>query len=169
MRTKLGVGIALLIVSVWAGALPADEGDAGGGVAALSWMAGAWRTAGESSFLEEHWSNPCGDSMMGMFRVVQGGKMQMVEMIVIEQTGDGVVMALKHFGPGLMDLDKGKVFSFRLIQSGPNEAVFEHRDVEFPGRRRIIYRRDGNSLIARLEDDRPGKETTDIAMSRIVE
>jgi hypothetical protein len=107
--------------------------------------------------------------MMGMFRVVQGGKMHLTELILIEQTGNGVVMTLKHFGPGLEDLDKGKVFSFHLIRSGPNEAVFEHPDVEFPGRRRIIYRRDGTSLLARLEDDRPGKETTDIAMSLIVE
>ena len=168
MRTKLGIGIVLLIVSIWAGVLAANEGDADGRVVKLSWMTGAWRTAGESSFLEEHWSSPCGDSMMGMFRVVQGGKMQMAELIFIEQTGDGVVMTLKHFGPGLKDLDKGKAFSFRLIRSGPNEAVFEHPDVEFPGRRRIIYRRDGTSLIARLEDDRPGKETTDIAMSSIV-
>ncbi|HEV2816960.1 MAG TPA: DUF6265 family protein [Allosphingosinicella sp.] len=40
--------------------------------------------------------------------------------------------------------------AFRLTRAGPNEAAFENPAHDYP--QRIIYRREGDALIARTED-----------------
>ena len=43
-------------------------------IADLSWIAGKWRGADDSTTIEEHWMQPEGNNMLGMFRMLQGDK-----------------------------------------------------------------------------------------------
>ncbi|UCG32864.1 MAG: hypothetical protein JSU68_14510 [Phycisphaerales bacterium] len=162
-RSKLAaaaVGIScLLVVSVYAvsGGTPCPEDKSG--LEGLSWLAGQWRSEKDGVISEEHWSAPAGDCIMGMFRQIKAGSMQFAELILIQQEGDCAVMRLKHFGPGLRDLDGGRSYEFRLTRAGDSEAVFEHPEESFQGHRRLLYRREGGIMHVRIEDDREGRDT----------
>ena len=44
---------------------------------------------------------------------------------------------------------------FKLVKSSPNEAIFENPEHDFP--QRIIYRRSGDKITARIEGTNNGK------------
>jgi Domain of unknown function (DUF6265) len=104
----------------------------------FTFLSGHNRGEMEEGIIDEHWSEVGGDSMMGMFRYIKDGKVQMYEFLTIEQTSDGPVLRLRHFNPGLIAWEeKGQVYSFPLISCQPGrEAVFERPDQET----RITYR-----------------------------
>jgi hypothetical protein len=91
----------------------------------------AGRGVGElnGGVIEEHWSLPNGDAMMGMFSYATDGRARFYEFLLIEQTAAGLVLRLKHFNPGLIGWEeKAEVFSYPLIEIGPKRAVFERPD-----------------------------------------
>jgi Domain of unknown function (DUF6265) len=104
----------------------------------LAFLSGHNRGEMEGGIIDEHWSEVGGDSMIGMFRYIKSGKVQMYEFMTIEQTPDGPVLRLKHFNPGLVGWEeKVQVYSYPLISWKPDrEAVFERPDKAS----RITYR-----------------------------
>ena len=95
----------------------------------LGFMVGQWQGGGEKVVIEEIWSRPSGDNMMGMFRYVQEDKGVFYEMMLIEQTDDGPVLRIKHFNAGLIGWEeKAEVHSFPLVSVDESEAVFEQVD-----------------------------------------
>jgi hypothetical protein len=96
----------------------------------LTFLSGHNRGEMEGGIIDEHWSEVGGDSMIGMFRYIKGGKVQMYEFLAIEQTASGPVLRLKHFNPGLVGWEeKAQVYSYPLISWTPNrEALFERPD-----------------------------------------
>ena len=95
----------------------------------LAFMVGSWQGNGDGYHIEEVWSRPSGDNMMGMFRYVQEGKGVFYEMMLIEQTVDGPVLRLKHFNAGLIGWEeKDEVISMPLVHVSKSEAVFEQID-----------------------------------------
>ncbi len=126
-------------------------------LAALSWLAGEWRTKFGGDDLEEHWSAPFGDSMMGVFRWVKGGKVWMFELLSIVGDGDDIVFRLKHFDNKMVGWEeKDQSLSWKLAKSSAEELVFEKADQKQASR--LIYRRSGeNELHVRLEGEQDGK------------
>jgi hypothetical protein len=120
-------------------------------IASLSWMAGHWRGVADSTRLEEHWSMPAGDCMMGMFRAVRDGHVRAYQFMSLEQDPDGVLLRVKRFEPGLVGKeDKERSVVFRLEHASFREAVFDYQGSESP--KRLTYRRAGHdSLYVRLE------------------
>jgi Domain of unknown function (DUF6265) len=103
----------------------------------LAFISGHSRGELDGGLADEQWSEPAGDSMMGMYRYVKDGKVQMYEMMAIEQTAKGPVLRLKHFNAGLDAWeDKTKVWNFPLVRFAPGDAVFETTDKAI----RIAYR-----------------------------
>jgi hypothetical protein len=95
----------------------------------LAFMAGKWTTKGEWGDMEEHWSEPMGNSMMCSFRCVNNGKIVFYEFIVIEQTTTGPVMKLRHFSPGNIAWEeKDKPYEYPLTFLDPDRARFERPD-----------------------------------------
>ena len=95
----------------------------------LGFMVGHWEGGGENVAIEEIWSRPSGDNMMGMFRYVQEDKGVFYEMMLIEQTDDGPVLRIKHFNAGLIGWEeKAEVHSFPLVSVDETEALFEQVD-----------------------------------------
>jgi uncharacterized protein DUF6265 len=123
----------------------------GTSVSTLAWMAGRWRGDSDSTRLEEHWSVPAGDCMMGMFRAVRSGKVRTYEFMSLEQDAGGVLMRIKRFDPGLVGREeRDRAIVFRLTRSSYREAVFEDDAAESP--KRLTYRRSGrDSMYVRLE------------------
>jgi len=121
----------------------------------LSWLVGHWQSpAGERVMSEEHWSAPAGGAMMGMFRLVSGGKPGVYELILIEEEADGVWMRLRHFQPQMVAREQEPI-KLKLISSANEKLVFENPIDNKP--KRIIYTLVGNDLIATVETERDDK------------
>ncbi|HKZ81681.1 MAG TPA: DUF6265 family protein [Pyrinomonadaceae bacterium] len=69
-------------------------------IAAVSWIAGHRRAAALGGVCEEIWSEPVGNSMVGMFRFVKDGKVVFYELMTIEED-KSLVLKIKHFNPDL--------------------------------------------------------------------
>ena len=94
--------------------------------------------------------------MMGMFRLVQDGKVIFYEFMSIEQEAQGPVLRIKHFNPGLVGWEeKGDSIVFELQEIGDQKAVFETLKDADP--ERLVFERHQNELVITLE--KPAKDT----------
>ena len=122
----------------------------------IAWISGAWDGKGLGGTVEEHWTKPAGDSMVGLFRLVGADdKLTVCELLMIEQRGKHVVYSFRHFGPGHKpweELDKPLVFD--LIRLTPNEAVFESSVQTDP--KRLTYTRKDDTLAIRVQGETDG-------------
>lgn len=117
----------------------------------LEWLAGYWLSCEDGRDVSETWSTRRGGVILG-YAVTTG-----VQAFSFEQ------MRIEAGLPGPEDvsffaLPRGAATAtgFRLVRSGPREAVFENLENDFP--QRIIYRREGDRLIGRIEDQ-SGRES----------
>lgn len=116
-------------------------------VSALSWMTGAWAATIDGVDMEEHWIAPKGGSMIGVHRDVAKGRTVSFEFLRVEEQNGALVYLSSPMGK--------PATPFRLVESGPQRAVFANPQHDFP--QRIIYWKDGADLRARIEGPRGGK------------
>jgi hypothetical protein len=116
----------------------------------LAFISGHSRGDLDGGVADEEWSQPIGDTMMGMYCFVKDGKVQMYEMMAIEQTANGPVLRLKHYNAGLQAWEeKTKVWDFPLVRFSPRDATFEAADKGI----RIEYRAASSGILeATLEE-----------------
>ena len=116
----------------------------------LAWLAGCWETKNAAKQLSilEQWMVPEGGAMLGMSRTVRGGKMAGYEFLRIVRD-DVSVKYVSRLSENTTDTD------FRVVKLSPNEVIFSNPQHDFP--QRIIYRRDGDNLTARIEGTTDGK------------
>ena len=116
----------------------------------LAFISGHSRGELDGGIADEEWSQPIGDTMMGMYCFVKDGKVQMYEMMAIEETANGPVLRLKHYNAGLQAWEeKTKVWDFPLVRFSPQDAFFETTDKSI----RIGYRAAGSGILeATLEE-----------------
>lgn len=134
----------------------------------LGFIAGNWAMKHEWGDMDENWSTPMGDNMMGSYRCVNNGKIVFYEFMVIEQTDSVPVMRLRHFGPGSIGWeDKDTPNVYPLVKLGAEQAVFERPDKKL----RLIFRRKGpEQLTVVLEqEDKNGKWEKDAFDYRLKE
>jgi hypothetical protein len=110
----------------------------------LDWLAGYWLSCEDGRDVSETWSTRRGGVILG-YGVTTG-----VQAFSFEQ------MRIEAGLPGPEDMSflaqpRGAetATAFRLVRSGPREAVFENMENDFPNR--VIYRREGARLIGRIE------------------
>ena len=85
------------------------------------WLAGAWLETGDTRRCDELWTRCAGDNMAGVFKWMQDGAPRMYEFMVIEHSGDGIQLHLKHFGPDLVgyeEKDVSEVLDLVLCEEG---------------------------------------------------
>jgi len=131
----------------------------------LAFLAGRWQGGVAGGLFDEEWSSPSADSMMGMFRYMENGKVQFYEFMTIEATPAGPVLRLRHFDPGLAAWeDKDAALSFPVTSFAENQVVFATPDKST----KLTYRRSGtDSLVAILErsaSGHKGKQEFDFAL-----
>lgn len=112
----------------------------------LSWLAGYWLTCDNGRETSETWSDMRGGTLLGTTFTFHGG----------EISWEHARIAPGRNGYAFFAQPKGEaVTEFRLVRNTGNEAVFENKAHDFP--QRVIYRRNGNQLIGRIEGTSGGK------------
>jgi hypothetical protein len=114
----------------------------------LAWLAGSWTGSEGGIDMEEHWTAPKGNSMIGVHRDVGKGRTLSFEFLRIEQQAAQVVYLSMPNG-------RSPATAFPLKESSAGRVVFENPTHDFP--QRIIYWKDGNDLRARIEGTMNGK------------
>ena len=119
-------------------------------IADLKWLTGQWTGPAFGGVCDEIWSQPSGDSMMGMFRLVKNGKTIFYELITIIAENKTLVMKLKHFSSDMTGWEEKDVsVRFPLVKLSPKEVFFEG----------LTYRKekDGSLQIFLSEKQKSGK------------
>ena len=115
----------------------------------LTWLAGGWQLAKGARCIEEHWTRPSSNMLVGASRTVEGGRTVAFEFLRIEARADGIYYVAQPGGRPPVD--------FKLSSDNASELVFLN-----PGHadhlKRIIYRRQGDGgLEARVEGEDDGR------------
>jgi len=115
----------------------------------LTWLAGGWQLAKGARCIEEHWTRPSSNMLIGASRTVEGGRTVAFEFLRIEARADGIYYVAQPGGRPPVD--------FKLSTDNASELVFLN-----PGHadhlKRIIYRRQGDGgLEARVEGEDDGR------------
>jgi hypothetical protein len=120
-------------------------------------LEGYWIGKIEDDIVEEGWSIPSANSIMGMFKWIKEGKNYFYEFIIIEKMNDKIELKIKHFNPDFEGWEEKSDFvCYRLLEVSTNKIVFGPPDPDEKGR--LIYEKpDDNSLVAILEMSQTGK------------
>lgn len=122
-------------------AAPADD------IQALSWMAGSWAQAGENLTIREIWLAPMDGAMSGASQTNRAGRQPSTEFMTITAEPAGATFTAR--------VGTQPPTPFVLKSRGDDEAIFENLAHDFP--QRVIYRRCGHDLCARIEGTVNGK------------
>lgn len=147
-RTRPWTGLALLAASAGLAPAPARGQDAPA-LADLAFMAGCWEGEfrardGRQGVIEEHYTAPSDNVMLGTTRYLLDGRATQFELTSIRLGDEGVVLLPYPGGRASPD-------GFTLTRATGGVAVFEAPEHDFP--KRIIYRTDGpDRLSARVDD-----------------
>lgn len=103
----------------------------------FSWLSGAWVSESQGVWVEEHWTHPRGGTLMGTNRSGKDDKVTGYEFMRIAPNADGTI--------SFWASPSGNTpVGFKLVWSGPRQAVFENIANDYPTR--IVYRRVGDTL-----------------------
>jgi hypothetical protein len=112
-------------------------------LSAFNWLAGKWASIDGPRSVEEQWTAPTANMMVGMSRTVRDGRTTAFEFLRIEKRGADVFYVPQPGG-------KPPV-AFKLVSDADGRFVFENLTGE-DRVSRIEYRRDGeDALYARIE------------------
>lgn len=128
------------------GASAADAQTRESRVEALQWMAGHWIEKRPAGDVEEVWLAPKGGVMLAMSRTVRQGAVSDFEFIRIAEV-DG---RLTYFASPRAR----SPVPFTAVEASAERIVFENTSHDFP--QRVIYWREGDALVARIEGPGPG-------------
>jgi hypothetical protein len=92
----------------------------------LGWLEGHWAASGESH-VEEIWNAPRAGTMTGMFRLIGGEKLRVLEYMVISEEKDGVFFRFKHFRADYSTWEgDGAPLTLKLQEAKEGRAVFRN-------------------------------------------
>lgn len=133
----------ILVLLIASGAAHAQD------LSALSFLTGCWSMTAGPMVIEEEWGKPSNDGMMGFSRNMKGGKTVFSEFMRIEKQGEKLL-----YTPRIGT--KQAPVSFTMTKLTDTEVVFENQAHDFP--QRILYRKVGGGLNARVDGKQNGKE-----------
>jgi hypothetical protein len=120
-------------------------------MADLGFMSGCWNGSFQArdgeGVIEEHYTSPSENLILGTTRYLLDGRAVQFELTTLRTGEDGVITMLPY--PGGSPSPDGFQLT-RVIRTGEAlEAVFEAPEHDFP--KRVIYRREGDRLVARID------------------
>jgi Domain of unknown function (DUF6265) len=128
------------------------------GLENLSWLSGCWEGRQSESLVEEHWSKPEGQSMLGFSRTLKDNKTVSYEFMQIREMAMGLEYVAQPQG--------GQKVSFKLVKSDNGKYVFENATHDFP--QRIVYERQGAMMMTSIDGLLKGKqERQEFIMRRV--
>jgi hypothetical protein len=142
----------LVLLSVLALPAAASSPTPPGPLEPLRFLAGCWQgTAGRGKVIEEHYTRPSANLILGMTRYTREGVATGYEFSTIAWEDSTIVLTPHPSGQ--------KPVPFRLIKLDRSSAVWENPAHDFPTR--IAYRRlAGDTLVARIEGTGAGGATS---------
>ena len=117
----------------------------------LAWMSGNWVQHSAAEDVHENWLGPKGNLMVATNLSVRAGKPGFFEFLRIAPKDGRLVYFASPGGRPPTE--------FPLTQIGESSVTFENTANAYPSR--IIYRRDGDALIARIEGRRQGNDASE--------
>ena len=117
-------------------------------VSALEWMAGTWVYATAQGKVTETWLGPGNGLMIAANLSTWSNGKKSFEFLRIGETADGISYFASPGGRAPVE--------FKVKEFGDRKVVFENSQHDFP--QRILYWRDGDALLARIEGMFGGKE-----------
>ena len=128
-------------------------------LADLAWLSGCWRAESDGRVNAEQWTKRNGNMMLGVSQTVVKGTTREFEFMRIMQDANGDIF----FVASPSGQNEAR---FKLVLSGKTEARFENPNHDFP--QRIIYRREGDTLVGRIEGTSNGEErSVDFPLKRV--
>ena len=123
-RLKQWAWVGLIL----AGTAAADAAPPAASIDDLAWMTGAWEgPMGENAVLQETWLEPADDAMIAAVRMLEDGKTNMVELIVIEESEGTLIFRIqqwsKSYEPRMPAPQK-----MVLAELGENSVRFESQE-----------------------------------------
>ncbi|MCH7903028.1 MAG: hypothetical protein IH944_00510 [Armatimonadetes bacterium] len=126
-------------------------------VETLDWMSGSWECEIWGGRFEEHWMAPKRGTMQGVGRFEKDGKIEFMEFMSIEGSGDALTLYMILGAPSKGD--KSPV-AFRLSEHDSAHACFERSDDDYP--KRIVYTKgDSDTMLCRIDGVQDGEPTSD--------
>lgn len=85
-------------------------------LAEMAWFAGHWSAEALGGVVDEIWSAPVGDAMVGLFRLAQDGKPIFYELMTLSEEDGTLLLRVKHFQPDLKGWEeKDDTVDFRYL------------------------------------------------------
>ena len=107
----------------------------------MDWLTGYWKGTGLGGNCDEIWMPAIDNSMAGVFRFANNGKIQFTEYMFIEELGESLSLKLKHFNRDLSPWEeKDKWVEFKLVKIEGQTAYFNG----------LTYQRKDNVLTIKL-------------------
>jgi Domain of unknown function (DUF6265) len=130
-------------------AAPASDSTAAKAIE-LSWFAvmeGTWRGDMGGSFIEEIWSAPRGDMVMGCFRWCDpAGNAAMLEMLTIRREGDAIRLRLRHYSPTLVAKEEKATPVTLLLESAAGTKATFRAEKDSGDLASVSYEVEGDTL-----------------------
>jgi hypothetical protein len=92
----------------------------------LAFLAGTWAGEMHGSYVEETWSRPRGNNIVGSFRWLRpDGRPILFEILTITEEEAVLRLRLRHYSPTLAGKEeRDKPMTLKLAESGPARVVF---------------------------------------------
>jgi hypothetical protein len=142
MRSILGL-LVFLPVAAFAQAVPR--------AGSLEWLAGTWTQAQGDERVTETWIGPGNGLLVAANLTTRGKERRTFEFLRIADTAEGFSYYASPGGRPPVE--------FKLKEQGDKRVVFENAAHDFP--KRILYWREGDTLVARVEGTIGGKEKSE--------
>ena len=113
----------------------------------LDWMSGTWVAETERESVVETWLGPRDGLMVAANLTIRGRNRRSFEFLRIAETPEGFSYFASPGGRAPVE--------FKLKEAGDRRVVFENAAHDFP--QRILYWREGDSLVARIEGTLKGE------------
>lgn len=121
MKNRLFLFLFLIIISV----IDLNAQDTGT-LSDMEFISGHWEATRNGNMVEAFWTEPEGDNMVGVVRIIGDGKAVLYEIFAIEMTETGLEVKVKHFRPGLIGVEEKDEFDhYTFLESSNGRALFK--------------------------------------------
>lgn len=92
----------------------------------LDWLEGSWVTEKWGGVMEEYWSAPSGNTIIGMYRFTVNDTVNFTEHFMIIEEEGNLILKLKHFDKNFHGWEeKNKYVEFPFIEMKNNYVKFD--------------------------------------------
>jgi hypothetical protein len=119
-------------------------------LADLAWLEGRWRGDWGPRLAEQIWTAAKADLMLGTFRLVEGNKTLLIEVLTLSQTGDDIDFRFRHFTPDLAPWEKSGATTLILDSFDSTRFVFAN-PLNGEPKHAILTRIGQDTFISRFE------------------